>query len=72
MIAYKSEVTVDANGSITLKNLPFPSGESLEVILVKKQSTHHTPTQRHTLQGTVTTYSDPFEPVALEDWTALT
>ena len=40
MFAHKVEAVVDQNGSITLKNLPFATGEAIEVILVTKPPSH--------------------------------
>lgn len=71
MIAHKVEATVDQNGSVTITNLPFASGEAIEVILIRKQPLHRRTTKRKLLKGTLLKYLDPFAPVALEDWDAL-
>ncbi|MFN8439951.1 MAG: hypothetical protein U0175_04230 [Caldilineaceae bacterium] len=71
MIAHKVEATVDQNGSITLTNLPFASGEAIEVILMRKQPLPRRAKKRKVLKGALIKYIDPFAPVALEDWDAL-
>jgi hypothetical protein len=52
-----------------LNNLPFPAGEVVEVIILKRPST--LPRQNlYPLRGTAVTYIDPTEPVAQADWEA--
>ena len=67
MFAHKVEAVVDQNGSITLKNLPFATGEAIEVILVTKPPSHRRSRTRNNLKGNLVKYSDPFAPVALDD-----
>lgn len=71
MIAHKVEAIVDQNGSITITNLPFATGESIEIILVSKQLSQSKTNKRTTLKGQVLKYSEPFDPVVLADWEAL-
>jgi hypothetical protein len=55
---------------VTLKNLPFQEGEQLEIIILRRPA--HAPHQdEYPLRGTVLHYLDPTEPVAQEDWEAL-
>jgi hypothetical protein len=69
MQAYRVETTIQKNGSITLQDLPFQSGEAIEVIILAR-ATEIKSTDHYPLRGTPVKYTDPFEPVALEDWVA--
>ncbi len=69
MQAYRVETTVSRNGTLTLTNLPFSQGETIEVIILVQSfpaSNHN----MYPLRGTPVTYRDPFEPVAQTDWEA--
>ena len=70
MQAYHVQTTVAKDGTLKLNNLPFPAGESVEVIILMRPST--LPRQNpYPLRGTlVTYYIDPTEPVAQTDWEA--
>ena len=67
MQAYRVETTVSRNGTLTLTNLPFSQGETLEVILLVQPFTALN-RNLYPLRGTPVTYVDPFEPVAQKDW----
>ena len=67
MQAYHVQTTVDYDGSLKLNNLPFPAGESIEVIILKRPSTLPRQNQ-YPLRGTPVTYIDPTEPVAHTAW----
>ncbi len=69
MQAYHVQTTVANDGSLKLNNLPFPAGESIEVIILTRPSTLPRP-NLYSLRGTPVTYSDPTEPVAQNDWEA--
>lgn len=71
MIAHKVDATVDQNGSITLNNLPFARGEAIEVIMMRKPPLPRRTKKRRVLKGALLKYIDPFAPVVLEDWDAL-
>jgi hypothetical protein len=62
------EITLKKDGSLTLNDLPFHAGETVEVTIVPKP----TPANHggYALRGTPVKYSDPFEPVAAEEWEA--
>ena len=62
--------TVGKKGEVVLENLPFPPGQSVEVLVRVKRSSTAEPT--HNLLGSVLKYEDPCEPVASEDWDAPT
>ena len=67
MQAYRVETTVSRNGTLTLTNLPFSQGETLEVILLVQPFTALN-RNLYPLRETPVTYVDPFEPVAQTDW----
>ena len=78
MMAYKTEATLDSR-TLTLRNLPFPPGTAVEVIVLERIGAPDTTTGGGTdaheatpLAGTVLRYDDPFEPaVPPEDWDAI-
>jgi hypothetical protein len=55
---------------VTLDNLPFEAGESVEVMVRSKRPAKVSATDQ-TLRNSVLEFQDPFEPVAGEDWEAL-
>ncbi len=70
MQVYAYELTMEKKGTLTLENLPFNSGEKIEVIIIprpSRQSTKH----RYPFWGKPITYQNPTEPVAEADWEAL-
>jgi hypothetical protein len=68
--AHRIETVIEKNGTLTLENLPFSAGESVEVIVLLR-ITSPDKTKRYPLRGLPLRYDNPFEPVALEDWDAL-
>ena len=69
MQAYHVQTAVANDGSIKLNHLPFPAGESVEVIILMRPSA--SPQRNpYPLRGTPITYIDPTEPVAQTDWEA--
>ena len=71
MIAHRTETIVQSNGSVTLVNLPFEKGETVEIIILeaKPKTEKENP---YPLQGTPYKYEDPFEQATpLEDWEVL-
>lgn len=70
MQAYHVQTTVANDGSLKLSNLPFPAGESVEVIVLMRPAA--SPSQNpYPLRGTPVTYINPTEPVAQTDWEAV-
>jgi hypothetical protein len=67
--AYRVETSLKENGTLTLDNLPFQAGESVEVI-VSPHARHTAKSADYPLRGLPTSYDRPFEPVASEDWNA--
>jgi hypothetical protein len=81
MNAYKIRSIVMADGTIVLKGIPFSVGKSVEIIVLEDLLSQETdrglvsvPIDERwkSLQGSVTRYDDPFEPVIpLSDWDVL-
>lgn len=69
MQAYHVQTTVANDGSLKLNNLPFPAGESVDVIVLMRPSAS-TRQSQYPLRGTPITYINPTEPVAQTDWEA--
>jgi hypothetical protein len=67
---YRVETEVGSDGSLTLKGLPFQAGDRVEVI-VRGSVTAGGNGDRYPLRGTPVQYTDPFGPVAQEDWDVL-
>ena len=69
MPAYRLEKTLTEDGALQLDSLPFQKGDTVEVILLKRQPEPNS-TQATSLKGSVLRYNNPTDPVALEDWEA--
>ncbi len=67
MEVYRVEATLEQDGHLTLDNRPLQAGESVEVIILVKE-TRVAPQQLYSLRGTPVTYLDPMKPVVPEDW----
>jgi hypothetical protein len=70
MQAYRTMTTVDTDGELHLRQIPFRPGTGVEVIVLAADRMK-TPAQRYPLRGEPIEYIDPTEPVAKEDWEAL-
>ena len=70
MIAYRTEVELPENGTLTLTTLPFEPGENVEVIILPAKRSNIDRKNRP-LKGKLRRYDKPFEPVAADDWEAL-
>ena len=70
MNTHRLEIALTENGKITLENLPFKAGETVEIVISphEKNSPDDNP---FPLEGTVHYYDDPFEPVAEDEWKVL-
>lgn len=67
MQAYRVESTVQPEGVLTLRNLPLPAGEKVEVIILVQQPNGENP-NKYPLRGSQPyRYDDPFEPAVLEE-----
>ena len=73
MEAFKTHTHVEKDGTVTLRDVPFTEGESVEVIVLKL--TEKPPADLvsgYPLRGTAYRFDDPFTPAAPEeDWDAL-
>ena len=69
MVAHRVETTLQQDGQLLLDNLPFHAGEAVEIIILAAQPRDQQ-TNRYPLRGTVVHYSQPFEPVAHDEWDA--
>jgi hypothetical protein len=67
--AHRIEVVLAEDGKLALDNLPFRTGQAIEVIVLPAARTPAPPD--HPLRGTVLRYDRPTEPVAEADWDAL-
>lgn len=71
MKAHRIEATLSEDGTLTLKNLPFQAGDSVEIIILELHS-QFLASSPYPLRGKVIRYDDPFEAAtALEDWEVL-
>lgn len=61
------ETTLEKDGTLTLKNLPYHAGDAVEVTIRPKADAASSG-GRLRLRGTPVSYIDPFEPVAADDW----
>lgn len=68
--AHRIKTTLTQDGTLTLDHLPFQAGESVEVVIVPNAPASHN-TNPYPLRGTPIRYEQPLEPVAEEDWDAL-
>ena len=68
--AHRIETTLTQNGTLTLDNLPFQAGESVEVIVLPHALSPILP-DPYSLRGAPLHYQDPTEPVAQQDWESL-
>ncbi len=79
MQIYRIETTVQPEGVLTLRNLPFQAGERVEVVIhvhapvvEKREGSPSEGASEYPLRGTPYTYIDPFEPsVSEDDWEVL-
>lgn len=69
MQAHRTETTLSEDGVITLRDIPFRRGESVEVIVLPT-STAAVPGSRFLLRGTPVKLLAPTEPVVEADWEA--
>jgi hypothetical protein len=74
MHAHRIETTLEQDGMLTLRDLPFQAGEAVEVIIMTQEATpsqEQSSRSRYPLRGTPVHYDQPTEPVAQDDWDAL-
>ena len=66
MNAHRVEATLESDGKLTLSELPFQAGDTVEVIILAR--TTESNGQRYPLRGKPVEYREPTEPVAQDDW----
>ena len=73
MEAVRIETVVEANGTVTIDNLPFSTGEKVEIIVLANTTAKAAEKQESPLKGLRAIYlQDPFEPACpAEDWEVL-
>ena len=67
MLAHRIETTINQDKTLLLENLPFHSGEKVEVIILVRPP-QQAEKNHYPLRGTAIEYIDPTEPVAQNDW----
>jgi hypothetical protein len=67
--AHRIETVLSEDGKLTLDNLPFRAGQTVEVIVLPASRSASPPS--HPLRGTVLRYDRPTDPIADTDWGAL-
>ena len=66
MLAHRVEATLEQDGTVVLKDLPFHAGERVEIIVLA-QETFTGEQQKYPLRGTPFRYDYPTAPVALDE-----
>ena len=69
MQEYHFKTIVSENGTIIVKDLPMPPGETVDVTVVAVISKPEL-WDEYPLLGSVISYNGPFEGVAISDWDA--
>ena len=69
MHVHRIKVAVPENKTVTLVDLPFATGQSVEITVVPLQP-QRADEQRYPLRGTPVQYESPTSPVAESDWEA--
>jgi hypothetical protein len=67
---YRVETTVERDGSVTIKGVPFQAGDQVEVI-VRSQKAGEGNGKRYPLRGKPFRYTNPFDGVGEQDWGVL-
>jgi hypothetical protein len=67
MLAHRIEATISHDRTLTLENLPFHTGEQVEIIILSRPR-RISEQVGYSLRGTVLQYVEPMEPVAQDDW----
>lgn len=67
--AHRIEAVLLEDGKLSLDNLPFRAGQTVEIILLP--AVRPTAPAGPSLRGTVLRYDQPTDPVAEADWSAL-
>ncbi len=70
MQKYRIETTVSNDGTLTLKELPFRAGDTVEVIVYRRECEGER-SVRYPLRGKPIRYIKPFGSVAEDEWDVL-
>lgn len=72
MNAHRTEATIDKDGTLILRDVPFQPGAQVEVIILER-ALHSTSEGKdpYPLHGKPVQYDAPTEPVAEEGWGVL-
>jgi hypothetical protein len=70
MNSHRVETTITEDGSLTLKDIPFHAGDSVEVIILARSAASGFQ-NGYALRGKPVTYLDPTEPVDDQEWESL-
>jgi len=70
MQTYRVETTIPSNKVLIIKELPFLTGDRVEVI-VRRSKRERKRRRRYPLRGKPIRYIDPFGSVAEADWEVL-
>lgn len=72
MNAHRIETTVNPDGTLVLKDVPFQPGEQVEVIILERRlPSASVDADLYPLRGKSIQYDAPFESVAEEEWGVL-
>ena len=66
---YHTKTSIEKGGKLSIKGLPFQTGETVEVIV--RRSDRHSRPKKYPLRGKSVIYHEPFKGVASDDWEAL-
>jgi hypothetical protein len=69
MYAFSVQTSVKKGRRLELRNLPFSEGDRVEVVLVRLPTA--VKLDRYPLRGKTIRYDAPTDPVAADDWSAL-
>ena len=70
MNAHRIETTVNQDGTLTLKGIPFHAGDEVEVIILERPPKTNG-NNLYPLRGQPLQYDAPTEPVAENEWGVL-
>lgn len=70
MQTYQVTTTILSDGTLTIKELPFRAGDTIQVI-VRIRENETVLGERYPLRGQPIHYLDPFESAAENDWDTL-
>ena len=70
-LVYHTEITVAKDGTLVLQNLPFKKGQRVEITVYGPEATADERADPLSLRNEPLIDTDPFEPIALEDWEVL-